>query len=252
MLAGIGAEVFDGATVAIERSVRPLRSYDADPEVREQYDRGYEVFMTLRNSLRPVFAGLASLAHTAEEWLMNKKSGHVHSVLTSEERDLGEPSVPSGAHPFLAEVLHRIEELERTNQSALAEAAELVWAALRSECLVHVAGSGHSTLFALEAFYRAGGLAPVNPIWHPMLLPLHGAKLSTINERLTGLGPELVRLARVRNGDVVVVFSQSGVNPVPVEIAEAARGAGAGVVGILSLQHNLSVPSRHDQELRLA
>ena len=182
---------------------------------------------------------------------MNEKSEHVHPMLGPEGDRHGQPPVSSGAHPFLLEVLHRLEQLERTNQSTLAQAAELVWTALRSECLIHVAGSGHSTLFALEAFYRAGGLAPVNPIWHPMLLPLHGAKLSTMNERSRGLGPELVRLARVKRGDVVVVFSQSGVNPVPVEIAEAARGAGAAVVGVLSLQHTLSVPSRHGQELRL-
>jgi uncharacterized phosphosugar-binding protein len=157
----------------------------------------------------------------------------------------------SGTHPFLAEVVARLERLEAANLSTLARAANAVWEALRSEHIIHVAGSGHSTLFALEAFYRAGGLAPVNPIWHPMLLPLQGARISTLAERLEGIGPELVRLARVRREDVVVVFSHSGVNPVPVEIAESAKAAGALVIGILSLEHSLSVPSRHRRKRRL-
>ena len=67
MLAGIGAGIFEGPATAVERSVSWLRSCEADPEVRGQYDRGYEVFITLRDSLRPVFAGLASLADPGKD-----------------------------------------------------------------------------------------------------------------------------------------------------------------------------------------
>lgn len=72
MLAGIGIGMLDGPAAAVERSVSWLRSYKAGPEVRAQYDRGYEVFNALRDSLRPIFPGLASLArpvpaHMAKE-----------------------------------------------------------------------------------------------------------------------------------------------------------------------------------------
>lgn len=183
---------------------------------------------------------------------MNRQELSVQPQLPPGTSTDDERAQTSNAHPFLAEVVGRLERLEAANQSTLVRATELLWAALRAERIIHVAGSGHSTLFALEAFYRAGGLAAVNPIWHPMLLPLQGARISTLAERLEGLGPELVRLARVHEGDVVVVFSQSGINPVPVEIAESAKAAGASVVGILSLEHNLSFPSRHRSKLRLA
>jgi uncharacterized phosphosugar-binding protein len=85
-----------------------------------------------------------------------------------------------------------------------------------------------------------------------MLMPLSGARISTLAERMEGLGPELVRLARVRDGDVVVVFSHSGVNPVPVEIAESAKATGASVIGVVSLEHCLSVPSRTVSKARLS
>lgn len=161
--------------------------------------------------------------------------------------------VPSGRVPsrFLGELIERLEALEALEGGNLDRAAELIWQALCGDRLVHVAGTGHSALFALEAFYRAGGLAAVSPIWHPALLPLAGARLSTLAERVSGLGPELVRSARVTEGDVVVVFSNSGVNPVPVEVGEAARALGASVIAVLSLDHCLSVPSRHPTGLRL-
>jgi uncharacterized phosphosugar-binding protein len=156
-----------------------------------------------------------------------------------------------GTHRFLADVLMRLEALEARNADALDRTTALIWQALQGEGLVHVTGAGHSTLFALEAFYRAGGLAAVNPIWHPALLPLMGARTSTFAERLSGLGAELVRAARVCQDDVVIIFSSSGVNPVPVELAEAARSAGASVVAVVSLDHSRAVPSRHPAGLRL-
>jgi uncharacterized phosphosugar-binding protein len=173
-------------------------------------------------------------------------------VSSGSEADREAECQGSPAHPLLEQVVTRLSWLEATNSAALDEAASLLWTTIRAERLIHVAGSGHSTLFTLEAFYRAGGLAQINPIWHPMLLPLTGARISTMAERLEGIGPELVRLARVREGDVVVVFSQSGVNPVPVEIAQSAKAAGASVIGILSLEHSNAVPSRHSSGLRLS
>ncbi len=42
--------------------------------------------------------------------------------------------------------------------------------------MLHVFGAAHSSLIVAELFYRAGGLAPVNPITDPKLACLreHG------------------------------------------------------------------------------
>ncbi|HSW43616.1 MAG TPA: SIS domain-containing protein [Patescibacteria group bacterium] len=165
---------------------------------------------------------------------------------------MGHDQPVRGRSAFVTIVVDRLAALDAHMAGQLDRAAELIWLALRRQRLVHVAGAGHSTLFALEAFYRAGGLAAVNPIWHPALLPLAGARMSTFAERISGLGSELVRSAAVAEGDVVVVFSHSGVNPVPVEIAETARALGASVIAVLSLEHCHSVPSRHAAGTRLA
>ena len=157
-----------------------------------------------------------------------------------------------GGHPFLATVVEALDRVESGNREALDLAADHIFASVRDGGVVHVAGSGHSTLFALEAFYRAGGLASVNPIWHPALLPLAGGRVSTIAERISGLAAGLVEGSGVRPGEVAVIFSQSGINAVPVELAEALKAAGATVVAIVSLTHSQAMPSRHRDGLRLA
>lgn len=153
---------------------------------------------------------------------------------------------------FLDRVVDHLRRFEERAGVALDQAADLVLGAVRADRLVHVAGSGHSMAFVLEAFYRAGGLACVNPIWHPALLPLAGGRVSTLEERVSGLGTALVEAARPQAGDLLFVFSQSGINPVPVELAAAGREAGATVVAVTSLVHSRAVASRHSGGRRLA
>lgn len=102
---------------------------------------------------------------------------------------------------------------------------------------IHVAGTGHSTAMALEAFYRAGGLACVNPIVHAGLVPLLGARASTVVERSADLAPVLLAQAAPEEGELAFVFSNSGVNPLPVALAQGLRDAGVPVVAVCSLPH---------------
>lgn len=153
---------------------------------------------------------------------------------------------------YLALVTAHLERFEARNRATIDRVADIALEVIRNDGLVHVAGSGHSTIFVMEAFYRAGGLACVNPIWHPALLPLSGGGLSTRLERVEGVGEELIRSAGVRAGDLLVVYSQSGINPVPIDIAQSGRAAGASVVAITSLAHSRAVATRQRQGLRLA
>ena len=111
---------------------------------------------------------------------------------------------------------------------------------------IYVFGSGHSHLIAEEMYVRAGGLALV----HAMLLPefmLHGGMptKSTFLERLEGVAPGLVDLYHVDEKDTVMVVSNSGRNPVPVEMCLAAKAKGAKVVALTSMKHSANVTSRH-------
>ena len=77
-------------------------------------------------------------------------------------------------------------------------------------------------MLAEEMFYRAGGLVDVRPILFEGLMLHADAPMSTSLERLPGLAAVILDGHGVESGDVLFVFSNSGRNPVTVELAEAA------------------------------
>ena len=145
---------------------------------------------------------------------------------------------------FTADVAALLDRIARVNAVPIARAAEAMLATLRTDGLVHVGGAGHGLMLGLEAFYRAGGLACVDPVWRPALLPLAGARASTQAERSSGLGSTLADEAGIAEGDCVVIASQSGLNPVSIDLAAAAGARGATVIAVTSVAHGRSLPSR--------
>ncbi|QTR02504.1 SIS domain-containing protein [Saccharothrix algeriensis] len=137
-----------------------------------------------------------------------------------------------------------LTRVEQHNAAALDDVAELVLAGVRSDGMVLAAGAGHSLAAVAETFYRAGGLACVRPVYHPELLPMHGAVSSTAAERRSGLAAEVLRDAGLAPHDVLFVFSTSGVNPYPVELAALAADAGCPVVAVTSLAARAAAPRR--------
>jgi uncharacterized phosphosugar-binding protein len=138
---------------------------------------------------------------------------------------------------------------ETANSERLDAAAELLAGRAAAGGLVYVGGSGHSLGMVMEGFYRAGGLACVYPLYDPSVLPLTGAPGATLAERRDGLGSEVMAAAGPRTGDVAVIFSNSGTNPYPVELAVAARAAGLPVIAFVSGPSAAVAPSRAEHRL---
>ncbi len=140
-----------------------------------------------------------------------------------------------------------VDEVLEANRDAIAGCADVVVATGREGGLLYPAGAGHSLAAVLETFFRAGGLAYVRPLWSEAILPLRGARASTTGERIPGKGRAVAEKAGITSADTVIVFSNSGINPYPVEIAEVAREAGATVVAFTSRQASAasSLRARH-------
>lgn len=130
------------------------------------------------------------------------------------------------------------------NRESIAAAAAAIARTAEQGGLVRPAGAGHSLAAVLETFFRAGGLAFVRPLWHPDVLPFAGARHATAAERQTGLGASVAVEADIAPRDTVVVFSNSGTNPFPVEIAEHAVERGATVVAVTSRAAGGAAPRR--------
>lgn len=146
-------------------------------------------------------------------------------------------------------VAKQLADVEQANAEAVRAAADLVLGVIRADALVFTAGAGHSLAAVAETFYRAGGLACVYPLYHPELLPLHGAVHSTTTERRTGLAEEVYAAKAPGPEDVLVVFSTSGVNPYPVELAIGAHERGAAVIAVTSRACVAAAPKRSSSTL---
>jgi uncharacterized phosphosugar-binding protein len=115
-----------------------------------------------------------------------------------------------------------------------------------------VFGSGHSHIISEEAFFRAGGLAPVNPILDPRFLFLEGAMESTRAERESGYAKTLLCRHDIQSDDAAIIVSSSGRNAMPIEMALEMRYRGIKkVIAITNLSQSARSESRHASGKRL-
>lgn len=155
----------------------------------------------------------------------------------------------AGADGLGAHLRQLLATAEERNAATLDHVADRVVAAIAADLRVHTTGTGHSSALVLETFYRAGGLACINPITHPGLVPLAGAIASTALERRDDLAAPLLAQAAPVGGEVAVVFSSSGANPLPVALAQGLKAAGVFVVAVSSLPHLRAAPARAGTKL---
>jgi uncharacterized phosphosugar-binding protein len=135
------------------------------------------------------------------------------------------------------------------NADVLDAAADMVVIRIERDGILFAGGAGHSLAAVCEAFYRAGGLVPVRPLYHPRLLPLVDAWDSTMAEREPGLAEDVVSAAEPGPCDLLVVFSNSGSNPYPVELAGAFVVRELPVIAFTSLEASAGAPARADARL---
>lgn len=136
-----------------------------------------------------------------------------------------------------------LSEAFETNQGAIAEAAAVLSRAIAHEKGVFAFGAGHSLSLVLEMYRRAGGLKVVQPIWNDELRPGREPAADPNPETTPGYAAILTADLAWGVGDVVWVISNSGRNPLPVELALAARDRGVTVIGLVSRRHADAVPA---------
>lgn len=157
----------------------------------------------------------------------------------------------TAGHSYLDETVRLLTKVRDEQGSAIHEAAELVAQAVSSGGLVHLFGTGHSHLLAEELFYRAGGLAQINPILVDALMLHAGAARGTRLERLSGLAEALLDQEPIGPDDVMIVISNSGGNATCVEMALSARDRGMSTIGVTSIRHAKAAGARQRDGRRL-
>ncbi len=114
-----------------------------------------------------------------------------------------------------------------------------------------VFGSGHSSIFPLELYHRAGGASFVIPVVADFLLPTAGPPVVRVLERTPGVATAILARAEPKAGEMLWLSSNSGINSAVVDLALEARKIGMRTVAFTSLPHSQSVSSRHPSGKRL-
>ena len=153
---------------------------------------------------------------------------------------------------YIDAVTEALATLRAKAQAEIALAGTWVADTVEAGGIVRVFGSGHAGILADEAFYRAGGLAPVSPIRVPGLLTtVRPITDTTEHERMDGYVKASLEAQRLDDADMVIVHSVSGRNAAPIEVASWARDHGVRTVGITSLEAAMASPPRNALGLRL-
>ena len=135
---------------------------------------------------------------------------------------------------YLDKIICNLTSIEDQEAESLAKATKMVADVIENDGLIFTFGCGHSHLPGLDAFYRAGGLANVSPMLDTDLMLHNGAAKSSRMEKMSGIAYEIFRRYTPTEKDMIFIFSASGKNTVPVEMADAAKKFGIKSVGISS------------------
>ena len=138
---------------------------------------------------------------------------------------------------YLHKVIACLEKIESEERERIDAGSRLVADTIKSDGLIFTFGCGHSHLPGLEAFYRAGGLANVSPILDTDLMLHNGAAKSSRMEKMSGIAQEVFRRYCFTERDMIFIFSASGKNQVPIEMAQVAKTVGVKSVGVSSMAY---------------
>lgn len=158
---------------------------------------------------------------------------------------------------YLDAVQAILERIRNTQMAALERAADICATSMAGRGLVHVFGTGHSRIPVEEIFPRHGSFPGFHPIvelsltYHTPVVGANGQRQAMFLEHAEGLGTVILRNFVLTPPDSFLIFSNSGVNEVVVEVALGAKQRGLPVIAVVSLEHCLAMPARHSSGQRL-
>ncbi len=151
-------------------------------------------------------------------------------------------NMSDGIDQYFSTTGQLLDQVLTAQRQTMVRVAESWTELIQQNHIIYTFGSGHSRYIAGELYFRAGGLAPIMRIDDPA----EGGA-----ERIEGYAMNFVGKYDIQPGDSLVVISNSGINPVPVEVALAGKQMGATVIAVTSLTYSQQAVSRHSSGKKL-
>jgi len=147
---------------------------------------------------------------------------------------------------YFKEIKNVLASIETEEKEHIKKAARACAASIEAGRAVLLFGAGHSALPCQEAFPRIGSIVGFVQITEPVLgfngfvTGKGGQKQMSFLEQTEGFAEIILSNYDVTPQDTLIVFSNSGINALPVELCQLAGEKGLTTVGVTSLAHSLS------------
>ena len=147
---------------------------------------------------------------------------------------------------YFEALLDNFKKVNETQGENIQKAASLMADAIEKDRLISVyGGGGHTTLPVGEMFFRAGGLACINPVMETGLSVFNQALKYLELERTVNYGASILKYYDLKEGDVLIIFHNIGINPATIDAAMEAKRAGAKIIAVSSSYWQEQIPADH-------
>lgn len=144
-----------------------------------------------------------------------------------------------------------VENVLNTQEDNMAKAAKILASTTKNEGIIHLFGSGHSSLIAEDVFWRAATLANVHAIFESAVAGINEVTKTSKIEKLEGIGQVIVEYNRVLPPDAIICISNSGNNAATVDVALAAQARGVPVIAITNVTYADQLTTHHSSGKKL-
>jgi uncharacterized phosphosugar-binding protein len=145
---------------------------------------------------------------------------------------------------FMEKIAAHVKKIEKTQLESINSASQACAASIGSGRAAFLFGAGHSALPCMEAFPRIGSIVGFYPIVEPALgynslvVGKGGQRQMSFLERTRGYARIILSNYRLDTRDSIIIFSHSGINALPVEMAIECRKSGMTTIGVTSFEHS--------------
>lgn len=168
--------------------------------------------------------------------------------------------MPTSEHQpleYITAIQNILTQVQEGQAEPIDRAARQMASSISTGGLVHMFGAGHSALPVAEAYPKCGNIVGFHPIielalfYFTQVVGSNGIRQFTYLEQAEGYGEAILQSHVLRPVDTMLVFSQSGINGVVMDVALGAKRRGLPVVAVVSVAQSSRLSPRHSSGRRL-
>lgn len=144
-----------------------------------------------------------------------------------------------------------VEDVLNTQEANIMKAAEILTDTTKNNGIIHLFGSGHSSLIAEDVFWRAATLANVHAIFESAVAGINEVTKTSKIEKLEGIGRIILEYNRALPPDAIICISNSGNNAATVDVALGAKERGVPVIAITNVTYADQLTTHHSSGKKL-